>query len=203
MDEWWQHSFYQSSGSTVLPHLGFTFGGTDDDNGRLKRTPGVAPRGEAKDNGSIDLTDLSCRPFLSMDNEDCDKLQYGSSFGVPHNSNGSIDFIPMSSWADMCIAQVDAKGGGCTDLTDLLFGPLLSMDDDDYDEQKCSSFCYGANIDNGKLNLNAVSIGDALHFGGVVVNCGNGKDHTPALHLSTVTLCVKVTIEGAPVIPYL
>jgi hypothetical protein len=77
------------------------------------------------------------------------------------------------------------------------------MDDDDCEEQKCSSFCYGANIDDGKLNLNIVRIGGALHFGGVVVNCGNGKDHTPALHLSTVTLYVKVTGEGAPVLPYL
>ncbi len=33
--------------------------------------------------------------------------------------------------------------------------------------------------------------------------CDNGKDHTPALHLSTMTLCVKVTIGGAPVLPYL
>ena len=140
-----------------------------------------------------------------MDNEDCDELQYGSSFGIPHNSNGSINFIPrMSSWADTRFTQVDAKGGGCTDLTDLLFGPLLSMGDDDCDEQKCScSFCYGANIVDGKLSLNAVSIGGTSHFGGVVVIWGNGKDHTPALHLSTVTLCVKITIEGAPVLPYL
>jgi hypothetical protein len=139
-----------------------------------------------------------------MDNEDCDELQHGLSFGIPHNSNGSIDFIPMSSWADMRIARVDAKAGGCTDLTDLVFGPfLLSMHDDDCDKQKCSSFCYGADIDNGKLNLNAVSIGGTLHFGGVVVNCDNGKDHTPALHLSTVTLRVKVTIGGTPVLPYL
>ena len=139
-----------------------------------------------------------------MDDEDCDELQYSSSFGVPHNSNCSVDFIPhMSSWADTCIARVDAEGGGCADLTDLLFGPLLLMDDDDCDEQKCSSFCCGANIDNGKLNLNAVSIGGALHFGGVVVNCGNRKDPTPVLHLSTVTLCVKFTIGGAPVLPYL
>ncbi len=36
-----------------------------------------------------------------------------------------------------------------------------------------------------------------------MVNCGNRKDHTPALHLSTVTLCVKITIGGAPVLPYL
>ncbi len=77
------------------------------------------------------------------------------------------------------------------------------MDDDDCDQQKCSSFCYCANIDNSKLNLNAVSIGGALHFGRVVVNCGNGKDHTPALHLSTMTLCVKVNVGGAPVLPYL
>jgi hypothetical protein len=109
----------------------------------------------------------------------------------------------MSSWADAYIARVDAKGGGCTDLTDLLFGPLLLMDDDDCDKQKCSFFCYCANIDRGKLNLNAVSIGGALHFGGVVVNCGNRKDPTPVLHLSTVTLCVKFTIGGAPVLPYL
>jgi hypothetical protein len=67
------------------------------------------------------------------------------------------------------------------------------MDDDDWDEQKCSSFCC-ANIDNGKLNLNAASIGGTLHFGEVVVKCGNGKDHTPALNLSTVSLCFKVTI---------
>jgi hypothetical protein len=140
-----------------------------------------------------------------MVDEDCDELQYGSSFGISHNSkNGSINFIPcMSSWPDTSIARVDAKGGGCADLTDLLFGPLLLMDDDDCDEQKCSSFCCGANIDNGKLNLNAVSIGGALHFGGVVVNCGNRKDPTPVLHLSTVTLCVKFTIGGAPVLPYL
>ena len=52
-----------------------------------------------------------------MDNEDCDDMQYGSSFNVPPNSNGSINFIPMSSWADARIAGVDAKGGGCTDLT--------------------------------------------------------------------------------------
>jgi hypothetical protein len=63
-----------------------------------------------------------------MDDEDCDELQYGSSFGVPHNSNGTINFIPrMSSWADMRIARVDAEGGGCADLTDLLFVPLLSV----------------------------------------------------------------------------
>ncbi len=35
------------------------------------------------------------------------------------------------------------------------------------------------------------------------MNCGNEKDHTPALHLSTVTLCVKVTTGDAPVLPYL
>jgi hypothetical protein len=98
---------------------------------------------------------------------------------------------------------VDAKGGGCTDLTDLLFGPLLLMDGDDCDKQKCSSFCYGANIDNGKLNLNTVNIDGALHFGRVVVSCGNGKDSTPALQLSTVTLCVEVTIGGVPVLSYL
>ncbi len=110
----------------------------------------------------------------------------------------------MSSWADAHIARVDAKGGGCTDLTDLLFGPLLSMGDDDCDEQKCScSFCYGANIVDGKLSLNAVSIGGTSHFGGVVVIWGNGKDHTPALHLTIMTLCVKVTIGGALVLPYL
>ncbi len=109
----------------------------------------------------------------------------------------------MSSWADTCIAQVDAKGGGCMDLTDLFFGLLMSMDDDDCDEQNCSTFCCGTNIDNGKLNLISESIGGALHFGGVVVNCGNGKDHTLSLHLSTITLCVKVTIGGAPVLPYL
>jgi hypothetical protein len=68
----------------------------------------------------------------------------------------------MSSWADTHIARVDAKGGGCTDLTDLLFGPLLLMDDDDCDKQKCSSFCCGTDIDNSKVNLNAVSIGGAL-----------------------------------------
>jgi hypothetical protein len=96
-----------------------------------------------------------------MDNEDCDDMQYGSFFGVSHNSNNSIVFIPMSSWADTCIAQVDANGGGCTDFTDILFGPLLLVDDD-CNKQKCSSFCYGTNIDNGKLNLNAVSIGDTL-----------------------------------------
>ncbi len=131
-----------------------------------------------------------------LNDEDCDDMQYGSSFGVPTNSNGSFNFIPMSIWADARIARVDAKGGACKDLTDLLFGPLLLMDDDDCDKQKCSSFCCGTNIDNSKLNLNAVSFGGALHFGGVVVNCGNGKDHT-------VTLCVKVTIGGAPVLPYL
>jgi hypothetical protein len=98
---------------------------------------------------------------------------------------------------------VDAKGGGCTDLTYLLFGSLLSMNDDDCVKQKCSFFCYCTNIDNSKLNLNAVSIGGALHFGRVVVNYGNGKDHTPALHLSTVTLRVKVMVGGAPVLPYL
>jgi hypothetical protein len=37
----------------------------------------------------------------------------------------------------------------------------------------------------------------------MVVNCGSGKDHTPALHLSTVTLCVKVIVGGAPVLPHL
>jgi hypothetical protein len=158
--------------------------------GRLKLTPGASPQGEAKDDGSIDLTELLCVP-------------YGSSFGIPPNSNGSIDFIPMSSWADARIARVDAKGGGCADSTDLLFGPLLSMDDDDCDKQNCSSFCYGANIDEGYLSLKAVSIGGTLHFGGVVVNCGSGKDHTPELHLNTVTLCVKVTIGGALVLPYL
>jgi hypothetical protein len=31
--------FYRSSGSTVLPHLGFCFGGTDGDDGRLKLAP--------------------------------------------------------------------------------------------------------------------------------------------------------------------
>jgi hypothetical protein len=63
-----------------------------------------------------------------MDDEDCDELQYGLSFGGPHNSNGSIDFIScMKSWADMRIAQVDAEGGGCVDLTDLLFVPLFSI----------------------------------------------------------------------------
>ncbi len=51
---------YWSSGSTVLPHLGFCFSGADGDNGRLKLTPGKAPQGEAKDNGSIDLTDHIC-----------------------------------------------------------------------------------------------------------------------------------------------
>jgi hypothetical protein len=39
-----------------------------------------------------------------MDNGDCDELQYGSSFGMPCNSNGIIDFIPMSLWADTHIA---------------------------------------------------------------------------------------------------
>jgi hypothetical protein len=40
-----------------------------------------------------------------MDDEDCGELQYGLPFGVPNDSNGSIDFIPcMSSCADMCIA---------------------------------------------------------------------------------------------------
>ncbi len=34
---------YQSSGSTVLPHLGFSFGDADGDDGRLKLTPGAAP----------------------------------------------------------------------------------------------------------------------------------------------------------------
>jgi hypothetical protein len=76
-----------------------------------------------------------------MDDEDCGEIQYDLSFGVTHNSNGSIDFIPcMSSCADTRIAQVDAESGGCADLTDLLFVPLLSIDDDDCDEQKCSSF---------------------------------------------------------------
>ncbi len=32
------------------------------------------------------------------------------------------------------------------------------------------------------------------------MNCGNGKDHTPALHLSTVSLGVKVTFGGAPIL---
>jgi hypothetical protein len=109
----------------------------------------------------------------------------------------------MSSWANTCDAQVDAKGGGCSDLTDLLFGLLLLMDDYDCDKQKCSSFCYCAKIDDGKLNLKAVSIGGSLHFGRVVVNCGNGKEHTPALDLSTMTLHFKVPIGGAPVLPYL
>jgi hypothetical protein len=194
--------FYQSSSSTASLHSSFSFGGADGDNGRLKLTPGAAPQGEAKDHGSIDLTDLLCRPFLSMDNEDCDDMQYGLPFGVPPNSNFSINFISMSSWADAHIAQVNAKGGGCTDLTDLLFGPLLLMDDDACDEQKCSSFCYGANINDSKFNLNAVNIGCALHFGRVVVNCGNGKDHTPALNFSTMTLRVKVIIGGVPVLPY-
>jgi hypothetical protein len=40
--------------------LGISFGGADGDDGRLKLTPGAAPREEAKDNGSIDLTDLLC-----------------------------------------------------------------------------------------------------------------------------------------------
>jgi hypothetical protein len=35
--------FYPSSGSTVSPHLGFSFGGHDGGNGRLKLTPGAAP----------------------------------------------------------------------------------------------------------------------------------------------------------------
>ena len=109
----------------------------------------------------------------------------------------------MSSWADTGIARVDAKGGGCADLTDLLLVPLLSMDDDDCDEQKCSSFCCGANIDNDQCNLNAASIGDALHFDRVVVKYGNGKDHTPALNLSTMSLSVKVTIGGVPILPHL
>jgi hypothetical protein len=39
-----------------------------------------------------------------MDDEDCDEMQYSSSFGVPPNSNGSIDFNPMNSWADARIA---------------------------------------------------------------------------------------------------
>jgi hypothetical protein len=71
-----------------------------------------------------------------MDNEDFGELQYGLSFGVTHNFNGSIDFIPcMRSCADTRIARVDAESGGCVDLTDLLFVPLLSMNDDDCDEQ--------------------------------------------------------------------
>jgi hypothetical protein len=45
--------FYQSSSSTVLPHLSFSFRGADGDDGRLKLTPGAAPQGEAKDNGSM------------------------------------------------------------------------------------------------------------------------------------------------------
>jgi hypothetical protein len=53
-------AFYRSSGPTVLPHLGFSFGGADGDDGRLKLTPVGAPQGEAKDDGSIDLTDLLC-----------------------------------------------------------------------------------------------------------------------------------------------
>ncbi len=35
--------FSQSSGSTVLPHLGFSFGSADGDNGRLKLLSGAAP----------------------------------------------------------------------------------------------------------------------------------------------------------------
>jgi hypothetical protein len=70
------------------------------------------------------LTDLLCGPFLLIDNGDFDELQYGLSFCVSHNYNGSIDFIPVSSWADTRIARPDAMGGGCMDLTDLLFGPL-------------------------------------------------------------------------------
>ncbi len=35
--------FYRSSGSTVLPHLGVSFGGADGDDGRLKLTPSAAP----------------------------------------------------------------------------------------------------------------------------------------------------------------
>ncbi len=74
------------------------------------------------------LTDLLCGPFLSMDNEDCDELQYGSSFGKSHYSNGSINFIPcMSSWADTRIARVDAEGGGFADFIDLLFVPFFSI----------------------------------------------------------------------------
>jgi hypothetical protein len=58
--------------------------------------------------------------------------------GVHHTS---INFIPrMSSCADTRIARVDAESGCCADLTNLLIVPLLSMDDDDCDEQKCSSF---------------------------------------------------------------
>jgi hypothetical protein len=38
-----QPLFYQSSGSTVLLHLGFSLSGTDGDNGKLKLTPGAAP----------------------------------------------------------------------------------------------------------------------------------------------------------------
>jgi hypothetical protein len=45
--------FYQSSSSTVLPHLGFSFRGADSDDGRLKLTPGAAPQREAKDDGSM------------------------------------------------------------------------------------------------------------------------------------------------------
>jgi hypothetical protein len=84
-----------------------------------------------------------------MDNEDCGELQYGLSFSVPHNFNGSINFILipcMRSCADMHIARVNAESGGCADLTDLLFVPLLTMDDDDCDEQKCSSFAVAPTL---------------------------------------------------------
>ncbi len=33
------------------------------------------------------------------------------------------------------------------------------------------------------------------------MNCGNKKDHTPELHLSTVSLGVKVTFGGVPILP--
>ncbi len=71
-------------GDTVLTNLPvpkssriwvFSFGGADSDDGRLKLTPGAAHQGEAKNDGSIELADLFCGPFLSVDNEDCDELQ--------------------------------------------------------------------------------------------------------------------------------
>ncbi len=90
MDGWWQHGFLSIFVFHNLAAFGFSFGGADGDDGRLKLTPRAASQGEAKDDSSIDLTDLLCGPFLSMDDEDCDELQYGSSFGIPHNSNCSI-----------------------------------------------------------------------------------------------------------------
>ncbi len=41
---------------------------------------------------------------------------------------------------------MDAESGGYADLTDLLFVPLLSMDDDDCDKQKCISFAVAPTL---------------------------------------------------------